>query len=197
MSETGHTYTQRVLEALTLAFELHAGQRRRGPERVPYVTHLLGVAAIVGEYGGDEDLFIAALLHDAAEDQGGQETLDRIREQFGPHVAELVLACSDTLEMPKPPWRERKEKHLAEAAVAPPDVRLIVAADKLHNMRSVYRGLRQHGEDTWKAFKGGREGSLWYYESMYEALSTGWDHPILETLKEQLDALKGLAAQED
>jgi (p)ppGpp synthase/HD superfamily hydrolase len=195
MSETGHTYTERVLEALALAFELHGEQRRRGPGRVPYVTHLLGVASIVGEYGGDEDLFIAALLHDAAEDQGGQETLDRIEDMFGPHVAALVLACSDTLELPKPPWRERKEKHLAEAAMAAPEARLILAADKLHNMRSVYRGLRQHGEETWKAFKGGREGSIWYYESMYEALCQGWDHPILETLKEQLDALKGLAAQ--
>ncbi len=194
MSETGHTYTERVLEALALAFELHAEQRRRGPERVPYVTHLVGVAAIVGEYGGDEDLFIAALLHDAAEDQGGQDTLDRIQDQFGQHVAALVLACSDTLELPKPPWRERKERHLAEAATAAPEARLIMAADKLHNMRSLYRALRQHGEDTWKAFKGGRDGSLWYYDSMYEALCQGWDHPILETLKDQLDALKKLSA---
>jgi (p)ppGpp synthase/HD superfamily hydrolase len=194
MSETGHTYTERVLEALALAFELHGEQRRRGPERVPYVTHLLGVAAIVGDYGGDEDLFIAALLHDAAEDQGGQKTLDRISEQFGAHVAELVLACSDTLELPKPPWKERKEKHLAEAAMAAPGVRLILAADKLHNMRSVHRGLRQHGDNTWKAFKGGREGSLWYYESMCAALCQGWEHPILETLREELDAIRKCAA---
>jgi len=193
VSETGPTYTQRVLDALALAFELHGQQRRRGPERVPYVTHLMGVAAIVGEYGGNEDLFIAALLHDAAEDQGGQKTLDRIREQFGPHVAELVLACSDTLEVPKPPWRERKEKHLAEAAAAAPEARLILAADKLHNMRSLYRALREHGADTWKAFKGGRDGSLWYYESMYGALCQGWEHPILETVREELDALKRLA----
>ena len=193
MSETGHTYTQRVLEALALAFELHGEQRRRGPERVPYVTHLLGVAAIVGEYGGDEDQFIAALLHDAAEDQGGQQTLDRIRDQFGERVAGLVLACSDTLELPKPPWKERKEKHLAEASEAAPDARLILAADKLHNMRSVHRGLRQHGADTWKAFKGGRDGSLWYYQSMFDALCQGWEHPILEALKDQLDALKELA----
>ncbi len=197
MSETGHTYTERVLEALAKAFEWHKEQRRRGPERVPYVTHLLGVASIVGEYGGDEDQFIAALLHDAAEDQGGQQTLDEIERMFGLRVAELVLACSDTLEKPKPEWRQRKEKHLAEAAQAAPDARLILAADKLHNMRSVYRSLRQHGEDTWKAFKGGREGSIWYFESMFEALCQDWDHPILETLKEQLDALKRLAAQED
>ncbi|MBW7865186.1 MAG: bifunctional (p)ppGpp synthetase/guanosine-3',5'-bis(diphosphate) 3'-pyrophosphohydrolase [Candidatus Hydrogenedens sp.] len=191
---TRQSYSHRVPEALALMFELHRDQRRKGEGGAPYVVHLLGVAALVGEFGGDEDQFIAALLHDAAEDQGGMAVLGRIRDTFGEKVADLVLACSDTVEEVKPPWKERKLRHIAHVAEAPAGVKLIIAADKLHNARSLWASLRQSGpRDTWKHFKGGRDGSLWYYQSMLDALRTGWDSPLLEMFEETLADLNRIA----
>jgi len=94
--------------ALLYATHVHAGQVRKAT-RIPYITHLLAVAASVAEHGGDEDRVIAALLHDAPEDQGGEGRLEDIRVRFGEAVARIVKACSDTFEDPKPPWRPRKE----------------------------------------------------------------------------------------
>lgn len=139
---------------------------------MPYVAHLLSVTGLVLEYGGDEDEAIAALLHDAAEDQGGEATLAEIRNRFGARVAEIVAACSDTLDDPKPPWRERKEQAIATARAADPSVRLVMAADKLHNATSVLREWRDVGDDVWQRFRGGRDGSLWYYREMAVALAS-------------------------
>lgn len=191
---TRRSYSQRVPEALTLMFELHKDQRRKGADQAPYVVHLLGVAALVGEFGGDEDQFIAALLHDAAEDQGGMAVLGRIRNAFGERVADLVLACSDTVEEVKPPWKERKLRHIAHVAEAPAAVKLIIAADKLHNARSLWASLRQYGpKETWKNFKGGRDGSLWYYQSMLDALGKDWDSPLLEMFGEAIADITRIA----
>ncbi len=191
---TWQTYSHRVPEALALMFELHKDQRRKGEGGAPYVVHLLGVAALVGEFGGDEDQFIAALLHDAAEDQGGMAVLGRIGEAFGERVARLVLACSDTVEEVKPPWRERKLRHIAHVAEAPAEVKLIIAADKLHNARSLWASLRQFGpKDTWRHFKGARDGSLWYYQSMLGALRTDWDSPLLEMFEETIADITRIA----
>jgi (p)ppGpp synthase/HD superfamily hydrolase len=174
----------RVQEAIGLALELHGDQTRKC-SGVPYITHLMTVAALVGEYGGTEDQFIAALLHDAVEDQGGKAVLERIRAQFGPAVAELVWACSDAWEDPKPPWKQRKEAHIARVPNAPREARLILAADKLHNVRAMTRAYTPEAEETyWKQFRGGRDGTLWYYEAMGKALATGWQHPILRELEE-------------
>ena len=182
-------YTSRVVDAMALMFQLHETQLRKG-NAVPYITHLLAVAAIVGEYGGDEEQFIAALLHDAVEDQGGQETLARIREQFGERVAEMVWACSDTDVLPKPPWRARKESYIAAVAHEPPAVKLISAADKLHNIRTTIMDLRIHGTVIWDRFQGGMDGSLWYYREVFNALAHDWSHPVLEDLE---DAVANLA----
>jgi (p)ppGpp synthase/HD superfamily hydrolase len=181
-------YSERVVDAMAFMYELHRKQVRKGSE-APYITHLFAVASLVGEYGGDEDQFIAALLHDAVEDQGGLATLERIREKFGPRVAELVWGCSDTDVEPKPPWRKRKEIYIAALAGESPALRLISAADKLHNIRSVVRDLRQHGTEVWTRFKGKRDGSLWYYDAVYAALSNEWEHPILRELAEALALL--------
>lgn len=180
------TYSHRSRDAIVLAFELHASQMRKCSD-VPYVTHLLAVAALVGEYGGDEDQFVAALLHDAVEDQGGKVVLDRIRDAFGEPVAELVWACTDAWEHPKPPWRARKEAHITRIPEAPLAARLIIAADKLHNLQSMlrcYSPLDDAG--YWAQFNGGRDGTLWYYSAMGDALRQGWDHPILNEVEETL-----------
>jgi (p)ppGpp synthase/HD superfamily hydrolase len=155
--------------ALRYASRLHAGQTRKGSD-APYISHLLAVAAIVLEHGGTEKEAIAALLHDAVEDQGGQATLVEIRRRYGKRVAGIVAACSDTDQLPKPPWRERKEVYVKRLRSEPYSVRLVVAADKLHNARHLLSSYRVQGEDLWPHFKGGREGTLWYYRAVVDAL---------------------------
>src|SRR6266853_3455026 len=125
--------SRRFEAALLLATRLHATQTRKGG-RIPYVSHLLGVASLALEHGGDEDVAIAALLHDAVEDQGGRPTLQTIRRMFGDRVATVVMECSDTDREPKPPWRERKERYLAHLPSASADALLVSIADKLHNV---------------------------------------------------------------
>lgn len=157
----------RFEEALIFATRLHQGQTRKGKD-LPYISHLLAVTALVFQAGGDDDEVIAALLHDAVEDQGGLETLEEIRRRFGERVAMIVEGCSDSLGTPKPPWLERKSTYLAHLASAPPEVRLVSLADKLHNARTILADLEEHGEATWERFNGGRMGSLWYYQSLVE-----------------------------
>lgn len=157
-------------DALRFAAELHRGQFRKGT-RIPYVAHLLSVAALVLEDGGDEDEAIAGLLHDAVEDQGGQPTLDAIRARFGERVARIVAACTDADTLPKPPWRRRKEAYVAHIAGAPADVRRVSAADKLHNARAILRDYRQHDDSVWERFNGGKEGTLWYYRALVDAFN--------------------------
>jgi (p)ppGpp synthase/HD superfamily hydrolase len=131
---------QRFQAALVQAARLHQRQVRK-QSGVPYVSHLLAVCALVLEDGGSEDEAIAALLHDAVEDQGGAQTLDHIRNLFGDEVAAIVDGCSDTDQDPKPPWRERKEaylRHLADPATSASVLR-VATADKLHNARSARR----------------------------------------------------------
>ena len=138
---------QRYGKALAFAAEKHAGQKRKGT-RIPYISHPMAVASLVLEHGGDEDEVIAALLHDVAEDCGGQEALDEIRERFGMGVAAIVRGCSDTLEKPKPKWRPRKEAFIEFVQGAPASVRLVAAADKLHNALSILRDQRTLGDKS-------------------------------------------------
>lgn len=155
----------RFTDALGLANELHAGQSRKASE-VPYLAHVLSVSATVLEYGGDEDVAIAALLHDVVEDCGGQTTADLLRVRFGDRVTGIVLACSDTMECPKPPWLERKTAYIAHMVDAHLDVLLVCAADKLHNLQSLLREERRLGPSLWQHFRAGRDGTLWYYERL-------------------------------
>lgn len=168
--------SRRFQDALSFAVELHANQARKA-SGVPYIAHLLSVAALAMEHGADEDEAIAALLHDAVEDQGGRPTLERIRERFGGRVAAIVEGCTDAWEEPKPPWRPRKEaylRHLEEDADA--SIRLVAASDKLHNARSILGDLLAEGPAVFDRFNGGKEGTLWYYRSLVEILErTGPD----------------------
>ena len=174
-------YTTRFDEALVYAADVHRDQSRKGTN-VPYVTHLLAVAAIVGENGGTEDEVVAALLHDGPEDAGGEARLAEIRARFGGTVAEIVAGCTDTYEDPKPPWQERKEAYLAHLAEAPSPVRLVSAADKLHNARSVLQDYRAIGEGLWDRFNGGKEGTLWYYRAVADTLQRADGGPVAEEL---------------
>ena len=174
-------YGEKFGEALSYAARVHRDQRRKGTQ-VPYVTHLLAVAAIVGENGGTEDEVVAALLHDAPEDQGGEERLEDIRERFGEAVADIVAGNTDTFENPKPPWRVRKEAYVAHVRNAPKSVRLVSAADKLHNARSILADLRSVGDELWQRFNGGRDGTLWYYRALVDAFETAGSNPVVEEL---------------
>lgn len=180
--------------ALVLAHQLHRTQTRKTND-IPYIAHLLSVAALVIEDGGNEEQAIAALLHDAIEDQGGSDTQTLIREQFGTRVASLVVACSDTDQVPKPPWRERKEAHIARIAGAEPAVLRIIAADKLHNARALVRDLRVQGNRMWGRFNGGRQGSLWYYRSLCDTLKRTYQGHLVEELERVVTELEQLAAQ--
>lgn len=152
----------RFEEALVFATRLHATQQRKGTE-IPYVSHLLAVASLVIEAGGNEDEAIAALLHDGPEDQGGLRTLKEIRDRFGVPVGKIVAACSDTFDAKKPAWRARKETYLAHLREAAPSVLLVSCADKLHNARAILADYRRHGEALWSRFNAGRDDILWYY----------------------------------
>jgi (p)ppGpp synthase/HD superfamily hydrolase len=162
-------YGEKFEAALVYAARLHRDQTRKG-SGIPYVNHLLAVAAIVGENGGTEEEVVAALLHDAPEDHGGRARLEEIRERFGDDVAEIVAGCTDTYEDPKPAWRPRKEAYVAHVRAAPASVRLVSAADKLHNARSILADLRVSGDALWGRFTGGKEGTLWYYRALDGAL---------------------------
>ena len=183
----------RVEEAMLLASRWHRGQTRKGTD-VPYLFHLLAVAALVAENGGDEDQVVAALLHDAIEDAGGDAAREEIRRRFGADVASIVDGCTDADTVPKPPWRSRKERFVAGLADASPRVRLVVAADKLHNAESTLRDLKRSGPSVWSRFRGGRDGTLWYYAAVLEALGQGWSHPILAQLSSVVAALHEPAA---
>jgi len=155
----------RFLRAVQFAAEKHAGQTRKA-STIPYIAHLIGVASLVLEGGGDEDLAIAALLHDVVEDCGGAPMLKEVRRRFGSRVAKVVEGCTDSDSDPKPPWRERKENYIRHLKKADADTRLVSAADKLNNVRSVITDYREIGEAIWARFRGGREGTLWYYRTL-------------------------------
>jgi (p)ppGpp synthase/HD superfamily hydrolase len=157
----------RFRQAFLFAAEKHAGQTRKA-STIPYIAHLMGVASLVLEFGGDEDMAIAALLHDVVEDCGGAPMLAEVRRKFGKRVAKIVDGCTDSDQTPKPPWRERKETYLRHLKTAGAETRLVSAADKLNNVRSIISDYREVGEKIWARFNGGRDGTLWYYRALLE-----------------------------
>lgn len=167
------TLGPRYAEAVEYASRMHADQVRKGTS-IPYICHPLAVSALVLEAGGDEDVAIAALLHDVAEDCGGEPVLEEIERLFGPRVEHIVRACSDSLVVDpstKAPWRERKEQHLAELVDADDDVILVSAADKLHNARTLTTDLSLHGITAMDRFNAPPDDIAWYYVSMLGVLT--------------------------
>jgi GTP pyrophosphokinase len=182
--------TERFNDAFLFAAEKHAGQTRKHT-RIPYIAHLLSVAALALEAGADEDLAIAALLHDVVEDCGGKPMLDQVRRRFGDRVAHVVEGCTDAYTDPKPPWRERKQAYLEHLKEADADIRLVSAADKLHNAREILKDYLQAGEAVWQRFTGKREGTLWYYRALADELrkENNWMTRELERVVCELEEL--------
>jgi GTP pyrophosphokinase len=185
--------TERFESALVYATRLHAKQRRKRSS-VPYLAHLLGVTSLVLEDGGDEDEAIAALLHDAVEDQGGFETLEEIRQRFGSEVAEIVDGLTDAYTLPKPPWKERKEDYIASLRSANPPVIRVSLADKVYNARATLRDIRHEGEAGWERFNGGKEGTLWYYRQLIHEFEFHGSRSLLSELIRIVEELERLSA---
>ena len=164
--------SQRFSQAVLYASFAHAQQKRNGTE-IPYISHLLAVASIALEHGANENEAIAALLHDAPEDAGGEERLEDIRQLFGDVVADIVEGCTDTFATPKPAWKKRKEDYIAKIPSASSSIRFISASDKLHNASCILRDYCEIGEKIWPRFAGGEVGVLWYYRSLINAYGQG------------------------
>ena len=187
--------TERFDTAIQLARTLHAKQVRKGGP-IPYIAHLLGVTSLVLEDGGDEDEAIAALLHDAVEDQGGPDTLALIRRSFGDRVADIVEACSDTDVEPKPPWRERKESYIEHLSSAERSALRVSLADKLHNARSILFDLREVGGAVWDRFRTGSVADqLWYYEALADAFAQRRAGPMAEELRQTVADIRAFASR--
>lgn len=157
--------TERFDEAFHYAHRLHRTQTRKGTP-IPYISHLMTVAALVVEHGGNEDQAIAGLLHDAAEDQGGAETLAHIKNTFGDPVAAIVSDCTDAWTEPKPEWCPRKEAYLAISPGKPAQSLLVSLADKTHNAEAILFDYRDLGDQLWPRFNGGEDGTRWYYNAL-------------------------------
>jgi (p)ppGpp synthase/HD superfamily hydrolase len=188
--------SQHFHDALSYASALHARQSRKGGE-IPYVAHLLAVASIVMEAGGDEEEAIAAVLHDGPEDQGGEKTLQEIRDQFGDKVADIVAGCSDTFEDPKPPWEQRKRQYIEHLRdTADRSTLLVSAADKVHNARATLRDLHAHGAQVWKRFSASREQTLNNYRQLISAYEHGAEDQrrsaLVSELRELVDQMENV-----
>ena len=185
--------TRRFEQALLFATRKHAGQLRKGTP-APYISHLMGVAGLVLEAGGDEDLAIAALLHDVVEDCGGKPMLQEVRRRFGKRVAHVVDGCTDSYVVPKEPWRERKEKYLKHLRASDADVHLVSAADKVHNLRHILTDYREAGDKIWERFNGKREGTLWYYRALLKEFRRRKPNRLVNDLGLLVNELEACAA---
>ena len=179
----------RFERALVMMYRLHRLQVRKGSP-VPYVAHLMSVAALVLEDGGDEDEAIAALLHDAMEDQG--LTREALRSEFGDRVCAIVEGCTESVVVPKLPWRERKVAHLAKVVGATESVRRVTMADKLHNVRSLLADYERFGPGLWGRFGGGKAGTVWYYREMVNRLRVGEPEGMVRSLLVNVELLEQL-----
>jgi (p)ppGpp synthase/HD superfamily hydrolase len=183
--------------ALKLAHRVHRTQARKGTQ-IPYIAHLLGVTAIVLEYGGCENEAIAALLHDAIEDaptdMGVDTVRSAIRKHFGDEVLSIVEHCTDTDVQPKPPWQQRKAGYVASLEDAPAIALRVSAADKLHNVRSLIRDYRNVGEALWNRFnpEAGKDRTLAYYRALVEVFHRRMAGPLTDDLGREMMTLEQL-----
>ena len=182
-------------KALIYATRIHGGKLRK-KTRIPYIAHILGVAAIAMEYGANETEAIAALLHDAVEDCGGAKRLRDIELKFGKDVARIVEGCTDTHQTPKPPWLERKKTYVEHVRHASMPIKLVSASDKLHNVRAILMDYRKEGERLWSRFNGGKQGALWYYRALVNAFSGKRMQPLLQELDRTVTELELLSNNE-
>ena len=191
--------TERFTRAVEYARDAHAGQARKG-STIPYFSHLLGVASLVLDYGGDEDQAIAGLLHDVVEDQGSHHEAV-VREQFGDRVARIVMACTDGSQEAKAEartpaekranWQERKIAYIKHLKTQPDDVLLVSACDKLHNARAIVQDIRNPsvGVAVFDRFTGKRDGTLWYYDAISDVFSSRHT-PVSADLAATVDGMR-------
>jgi len=185
-------------QALAFATQLHAKQVRKQTD-IPYISHLVAVAGLVLESGGDRDQAIAGLLHDAIEDcpkdyPGGVAALRAdIQAEFGERVLAIVEGCTDADTADKPEWRPRKERYVAHLEHAAPEVLLVSCADKLHNARAIVADLRVLGDALFDRFNGGREGTLWYYETLAAVFARRGPKPLAEEIGRTVESMIALA----
>jgi (p)ppGpp synthase/HD superfamily hydrolase len=177
----------RLSSAIAFALDIHAEQTRKGAE-TPYIGHLLGVASLVLEHGGDEEQAMAGVLHDAIEDQGVHQA-EAIRERFGERVLSIVLGCTDADTLPKPPWRARKEAYIAHLETASRDVLLVSCADKVHNARAIRTDFGSVGATVFERFKAGRDGTLWYYRTLAASFERLLPGALSRELRTTIDEL--------
>ena len=167
---------ERFTDAVSFALEKHDGDVRKAT-RIPYLSHLLAVASLVIEDAASdptlderlEDIAVAAVLHDVVEDT--PVSVSEVADRFGPEVARIVQACSDTERTPKPPWRKRKEAYLKHLEEADQAVLCVALADKTHNARCIVNDATDLGPDFWKRFNAGPDQQIWYYTSVTEVLT--------------------------
>jgi len=190
--KTRAIYSPKFTQAFAYAARLHARQRRKGTNK-PYIGHLMSVTSIVISYGGDEEMAIAALLHDAVEDQGGMKRLREIQRKFGKRVARMVDGCTDSYDEPKPPWLARKQKYIARVAKEGADTRLVSAADKLSNARDILQDVRAYGDQAFERFQGKKEGTLWYYRTLVREFGKAGSNPLVEELERVVKELERAA----
>ena len=162
---------ERFNDALVFTAELHCHQTRKGQGEIPYISHLLGVASLVLEAGGDEDMAIAALLHDAVEDQGGYDTLKKIRARFGDRVAHMVEGCTDDFSGHNCiSWCDRKTKYIAHLREeTDEETRIVSLADKVHNARTILLDYIEQGDSVFQRFRARKEGTMWYYRTLVDS----------------------------
>jgi (p)ppGpp synthase/HD superfamily hydrolase len=203
MGEEGKSLflSARFTQAVDYVRHLHI-ETRKG-SKIPAMAHLLGVASLViGEAGHapvevTEDMAIAALLHDAVEDHGGEPRLRDIEHSFGAEVARMVEGMSDTLVEDagdKEPWEERKARYVKRLETEPLDVQLISAADKLYNVRTIVADYREAGEKIWERFKRGREQQMWYYRELLRVFRTRPTNRIVDEFERAVGELERLIA---
>jgi (p)ppGpp synthase/HD superfamily hydrolase len=188
--------TDRFDRALLYATHVHGGQVRKETS-IPYVAHLLAVAATVLEYGGSEDMAIAGLPHDAVEDQGGEARLGDIRNRFGDRVADIVQSCSDSVVnsaagQQKDDWRTRKTRYIEHLGTVDRETLLVSLCDKIHNARSILRDLRKPeiGSNVWDRFGKPKSDTLWYYRGLADAFQKFLPGQLASELDEIVRVLK-------
>jgi len=178
--------TPRIEKAIEVAIRIHAGQKRKGDGTTPYIVHPVSVAMILSRHTNDEDVLIAALLHDALEDTsyGGRQ----LKKDFGPRVLKIVEDVSD--KRPDDPWEVRKDAYLKHIKTAGKDACLVSCADKINNLSSICEAYEEHGDRIWKSFNASKEAKLGFYEAIHKAVSGRMSHPIVRELGSKLKETK-------
>ncbi|MDQ0973740.1 (p)ppGpp synthase/HD superfamily hydrolase [Neobacillus niacini] len=175
-----------VEKALQIASKNHEGQYRKNSD-IPYITHPVAVGMMLLKSGYSEEIVAAGILHDTVEDT--PLSLDEIKWEFGPKIAELVEGSSEPDK--SLPWKARKEHTIEFLQTASEDIRAVVCADKLHNIRSIMRDYEQVGEEVWSRFNAGKEQQRWYYTNIVESLGLQSSFDLLIELRKEVDKFFG------